>query len=665
LTEQGAPRGFAGLSSLITNVSKETDQASPGQSDPSEKVESVGHTAAPSSDQKSEASPTKSSPNASPSEKTTKNTSSRASSSRNSGKTSSGQPASGGGEKKSKAGWVAFAFIAILVVIGLNQQSNQNRGTTQSDFGQSDNAPKYIDQFDQPSSSSSSNTRSQDTGSTTSNSGSLKFERPPVGFNHVHSVAEIRWCVRAGIEIETIRRLVDTNLQIDDFNRKIDDHNSRCGNFRYRVGALELAEREVNAIKSSIQASARDEFLARYLPPKSETTTTLPSQEPEQDNRINPQLPEQLARDIREAQQLLANLGYDPGPVDGLMGQKTEAAIEAFQRDHGIAADGKLTSKLLSTMRTTRWTQSRSDTPSRPAMKFEKPEFYVVRLKEDSNHEFIATTRVPHDSENICFGWRAQAIGASEAVALSETLNLPSPPLDGWPTNSEMAPGVTISVAQNNRSATLSRELPVKDGSVSNIWCVAEGDPLGNYSIDVTLDGAFFKTFHFQLYEKTTDSNRTGIPLNASLDYTGKNWECDPGYRQDGNKCVKFAVPQNASLHYSGKRWECDAGYRQQGERCSKIAIPQNASLHYSGKRWECDAGYRQQGERCSKIAIPQNASLHYSGKRWECDAGYRQQGDGCIEIVIPDNASLHYSGNRWVCDPGYQRNGDRCIRSN
>lgn len=42
------------------------------------------------------------------------------------------------------------------------------------------------------------------------------------------------------------------------------------------------------------------------------------------------------------AQQRLADLGYSSGQADGLMGPMTKAAIEAFQRDHGLVPDGKL-----------------------------------------------------------------------------------------------------------------------------------------------------------------------------------------------------------------------------------------------------------------------------------------------------------------------------------
>lgn len=42
----------------------------------------------------------------------------------------------------------------------------------------------------------------------------------------------------------------------------------------------------------------------------------------------------------RGVQSALAALGYDPGPIDGVMGPRTRAAVMAFQRDAGLVVDG-------------------------------------------------------------------------------------------------------------------------------------------------------------------------------------------------------------------------------------------------------------------------------------------------------------------------------------
>lgn len=50
--------------------------------------------------------------------------------------------------------------------------------------------------------------------------------------------------------------------------------------------------------------------------------------------------------DVREVQQALDALGYDPGPADGVMGPQTRAAIEAFQADQDLPETGEITAAL-------------------------------------------------------------------------------------------------------------------------------------------------------------------------------------------------------------------------------------------------------------------------------------------------------------------------------
>ncbi|MDE0046449.1 MAG: peptidoglycan-binding protein [bacterium] len=50
---------------------------------------------------------------------------------------------------------------------------------------------------------------------------------------------------------------------------------------------------------------------------------------------------------ITAAQQALKVMGYDPGPVDGAMGENTRRALEAFQEEFGLAVDGSIDDALL------------------------------------------------------------------------------------------------------------------------------------------------------------------------------------------------------------------------------------------------------------------------------------------------------------------------------
>jgi localization factor PodJL len=50
---------------------------------------------------------------------------------------------------------------------------------------------------------------------------------------------------------------------------------------------------------------------------------------------------------VREVQQILAQLGYNPGPADGVYGGKTRLAIQEFQRKNSLEADGLATADIL------------------------------------------------------------------------------------------------------------------------------------------------------------------------------------------------------------------------------------------------------------------------------------------------------------------------------
>ncbi len=62
-----------------------------------------------------------------------------------------------------------------------------------------------------------------------------------------------------------------------------------------------------------------------------------------------PAVAPQLKVDVRvkAVQQILADLGYAPGPIDGAMGSATERAVKAFQHDRKIAETGQINRELL------------------------------------------------------------------------------------------------------------------------------------------------------------------------------------------------------------------------------------------------------------------------------------------------------------------------------
>ena len=259
---------------------------------------------------------------------------------------------SGGG---SGGKWI-LGIIGVSLVIWLINSADQ-----------SNKKPSY-----NPPSSSQSYSNAQSTPSPTAQtprttqSARLQYTKPSVGTNNVLSVLEIRWCIREGIRIEAMRNVIDTNAGIEEFNRIVNDYNSRCGNYRYRQGSQSRAERDVEAYRSQIVSKAISD--ARQLDSRSYPSVSpgrkvlsfeeamgqldsrsYPSVSPDGSTSSAPKKPN--AQHTREAQQLLIDLGYDPGPVDGDYGPRTADAVKAFQRDVGITQDGWIDQELISLLR--------------------------------------------------------------------------------------------------------------------------------------------------------------------------------------------------------------------------------------------------------------------------------------------------------------------------
>ena len=58
--------------------------------------------------------------------------------------------------------------------------------------------------------------------------------------------------------------------------------------------------------------------------------------------RCAPKTEDSATNRVATAQRALARRGHDPGPIDGLMGARTEAALRAFQTEQGWDAHGQL-----------------------------------------------------------------------------------------------------------------------------------------------------------------------------------------------------------------------------------------------------------------------------------------------------------------------------------
>ncbi len=87
------------------------------------------------------------------------------------------------------------------------------------------------------------------------------------------------------------------------------------------------------------------------------------------------------------------------------------------------------------------------------------------------------------------YGWTLQVQSSKPTVHWREEFHLPAPA--HWNTES------SSSVSADQRSCVTEGDAPA--GLIGNVWSVADGDPDGEYVMDVYVDGKFMRQFRFKL----------------------------------------------------------------------------------------------------------------------------------------------------------------------
>lgn len=70
------------------------------------------------------------------------------------------------------------------------------------------------------------------------------------------------------------------------------------------------------------------------------------------------------SNDVSEVQQALKDKGFDAGPVDGVAGPKTQAALKQFQQAQGLQASGQLDDQTLAALESSGSSQAMNNPPS-------------------------------------------------------------------------------------------------------------------------------------------------------------------------------------------------------------------------------------------------------------------------------------------------------------
>lgn len=125
------------------------------------------------------------------------------------------------------------------------------------------------------------------------------------------------------------------------------------------------------------------------------------------EKNLEPATTAEWSEKIQETQFRLQNLGFNPGPIDGIFGAKTQSAIRSFQKIRGLPQDGKVSTDLLAELRAI------DNTPYEPSTGTES-ETQGATAQQSSSSSGSAVSK---EIEN----WTGFQIGESGQVILQDS----------------------------------------------------------------------------------------------------------------------------------------------------------------------------------------------------------------------------------------------------
>ena len=167
---------------------------------------------------------------------------------------------------------------------------------------------------------------------------------------------------------------------------------------------------------------------------------------------------------VRQVQTYLALLGYEPGPVDGLPGRRTTAAVRRFQQYLGMTPTGRISDELLALLKAVAILNDQE--PAEPVSSGSG--FLASRDGEVvTNHHVVdGCAKVTVDRAGTSHDATVRAVDADDDLAL-----IKAPPGTGEAATFSESPraslGEAVTVAGYPLHGLLSRELNVTSGNIS------------------------------------------------------------------------------------------------------------------------------------------------------------------------------------------------------
>ena len=121
--------------------------------------------------------------------------------------------------------------------------------------------------------------------------------------------------------------------------------------------------------------------------------------------------------------------------------------------------------------------------------------FYVgIRNSKDEELVWTESDFVQLIPEDSCYRWEIELDTYLVAIPTKEILILPETP-KVWSADEGVEGKQTLH--HDNKISVIEEDIKVVNGMIESMWCVAEGDPTGDYKIEVYIKGVLVKSFSF------------------------------------------------------------------------------------------------------------------------------------------------------------------------
>jgi hypothetical protein len=121
---------------------------------------------------------------------------------------------------------------------------------------------------------------------------------------------------------------------------------------------------------------------------------------------------------------------------------------------------------------------------------------FQVTYRYAGTDEVFNDTVVPLLPDNACYNWYIRLGEGAAPKTATETLSLPVALADWGTAATDPNDGIEISEDSKVAVRTFTPQLD-SEGWFSHSWCVADGDPVGEHSIAIAVDGEPLTTYDF------------------------------------------------------------------------------------------------------------------------------------------------------------------------